>query len=1256
MKFLQILSRARLLSAGLLAAALSLSVSADDTEIFFSDAAGSVNPNVMFVVDVSGSMDETVTGSGGKNRLTVMQNALKTVLKSAPENLNVGLMNYGEIQGRDEGHGVKFPATEIQSLAEPVVSEKLLTNTWGNKEWWNSSTPEPPADMTVRDYLSNITDWYWKDNWYGSRHGAAPREMPHVGTTPIVDALYEAALYFRGEKVSHGLGDVGYWNRWAAHQSTYEGDPIKWDAAKCDNTWTKNTTGKVNFNGSKWPWYRCPANVNNPGASPGTYENCKRTENCKTETKRRCKNWVGGSCSNYLTDEGGNRYCAAGAWTGGYCKNNQYETFMQTQCQYKVCSGGYTSEPNYKTPITQACQSNFIVLLSDGKPQYTRNFDRNGNRDGTNTPSPTYQRLENGQYAAMVDLGDSSKKFDHTSCESNKSPNGYQSGACGPELTRFLSEADNSDLDGKQSIDTYAIGFGLDGEPAAQDYLKSLVSTDDPSTPEVEGYFSAEDEVQLSQAFSNILQKISSTTSSFASPGYSVDLKTGLFNEEDIYIPVFDKTLAPRWNGNLKKFKLTAGAGGTTFIGDKNGQPAVDNVGVFSEDAVDFWSKSSSGDGREVAKGGVAELIDPNTRNAVTDLACNSYPCKLLSDPKNRIHPENDLANKGLIDNEVLGLEDGESATTRVNMLNFIRGRKWNPETGVFDAHPHMGDMLHTEPLIVTYREDYKSNPSNYGQVIYATTNEGYLHAFNTVTGKELFAFMPSSLMKNIPVQYYNSAIGEHAYGIDGIMSKRIIRDDEGQIERVLLYFGLRRGGREYYALDVTKPTDPKLLWKVDALAKVAMQAKKSCKNSDKSDKSNKSKKSDKSNKSTKSECTVDGTFGKGDFARLGQSWSTPYLAKIRTSDTDFREVVIFSGGYDVNQDEEDQDDREILDTVGNEVFIVDAYTGKLLWSAHDGGALGSGVSNANSLTHSIPGGMRIIDMNQDGAIDRMYFADMNAQVWRLELPMGPSYDLSDSTLIKFAQLGGSGAQNRMFFNEPDVAMLKSGGRNWLTVSLGSGYRAHPGNNDIKDRFYVLLDGAVHTPLKKNIEGTSTFKTLKHSDLVRVSVSGDNTISAINQGVMSDKSILSVDGKAGWYMVMPKTGEKILATSITAEGNVMFTSLVPDNGAMSNSGSQSQDLCNAPLTQGRFYSLNILTAEAGSDLNRDGTITDNDLMSVVTANEIPGSPQRVFNKPVCKDQECTQMVDVRVGKRNEALSTYDASLLESVFWTNPKRK
>lgn len=141
-------SRRHLAAAlGIATAITSQLVIGDDTEIFFSESISTVNPNVMFVIDVSGSMDEEVSGSGGLSRLQVMQNALKTVLKTAPENLNVGLMNYGEVAHRNEGHGIKFPATDIASEALLTVGGKFSEDAWGNKPWWQSSIPEPAATL-----------------------------------------------------------------------------------------------------------------------------------------------------------------------------------------------------------------------------------------------------------------------------------------------------------------------------------------------------------------------------------------------------------------------------------------------------------------------------------------------------------------------------------------------------------------------------------------------------------------------------------------------------------------------------------------------------------------------------------------------------------------------------------------------------------------------------------------------------------------------------------------------------------------------------------------------------------------------------------------------------------------------------------------------------------------------------------------------------------------------------------------------------
>ncbi|VAX07812.1 hypothetical protein MNBD_GAMMA26-78 [hydrothermal vent metagenome] len=92
---------------------------ADDTEIFFGGAspnASAVHPNVLFVLDTSGSMTSTdITGSS-LSRLDNMKVALHSILDAAT-NVNVGLMRFS-----NSGGPVLFPISYIDEDACNVVS------------------------------------------------------------------------------------------------------------------------------------------------------------------------------------------------------------------------------------------------------------------------------------------------------------------------------------------------------------------------------------------------------------------------------------------------------------------------------------------------------------------------------------------------------------------------------------------------------------------------------------------------------------------------------------------------------------------------------------------------------------------------------------------------------------------------------------------------------------------------------------------------------------------------------------------------------------------------------------------------------------------------------------------------------------------------------------------------------------------------------------------------------------------------------
>ena len=124
------------------------------------------------------------------------------------------------------------------------------------------------------------------------------------------------------------------------------------------------------------------------------------------------------------------------------------------------------------------------------------------------------------------------------------------------------------------------------------------------------------------------------------------------------------------------------------------------------------------------------------------------------------------------------------------------------------------------------------------------------------------------------------NATGEHITAGDGTPSvyyedrtsttnavpNGIIDVSEG--DKVYMIFGLRRGGRAYYALDITTKDTPKFLWKVTP--------SKRCVGS--------------------TSCT-----GTTDFAEMGETWSTPSISKMKiTAPTAVNDpVAAFAGGYD---------------------------------------------------------------------------------------------------------------------------------------------------------------------------------------------------------------------------------------------------------------------------------------------------------------------------------------------------------------------
>ena len=96
---------------------------ADDTEIYFSTAGTSeaaLRPNVLFILDTSGSMGRRVPATGN-SRMDELKSAMTTVLNTVSD-VNVGLMRFNDASNQDGGP-VLFPISFIDGNVNNVVGD-----------------------------------------------------------------------------------------------------------------------------------------------------------------------------------------------------------------------------------------------------------------------------------------------------------------------------------------------------------------------------------------------------------------------------------------------------------------------------------------------------------------------------------------------------------------------------------------------------------------------------------------------------------------------------------------------------------------------------------------------------------------------------------------------------------------------------------------------------------------------------------------------------------------------------------------------------------------------------------------------------------------------------------------------------------------------------------------------------------------------------------------------------------------------------
>ena len=693
------------------------------------------------------------------------------------------------------------------------------------------------------------------------------------------------------------------------------------------------------------------------------------------------------------------------------------------------------------------------------------------------SPSNLNNQCESNHVIVMTD-GDPTRDSDYNSVRNITGGGCNGSYDCQADLAKWLYN-DGEDIAGsRKSIKTWQVALGV-GENSSQASNMKNVAEAGLGDPDAEVRF-ADNADELAAEFKEILDLVDKDSRTLSSPGVAVNQMNRFAYLDELYYAVFTPNKNSNWEGNLKRYRLKDG----DIVGASGVNVIDPETGYFKKDSRSFWSDEN--DGVDVEKGGArGELASRNlyynTGTSVKKLDWN----EVEADPE-------DWA-------QFLGLDKNADDDEVLAVANKLK-TQW-------------GDPLHSAPVLI----NYGGNASN--NMVFVSTNGGMLHAIDTDDGSESYSFMPEEFISQ--AEKYTSDTfpltndnRRQTYGLDGswVAWRKPNATDPvaGKPEHVYLYGGMRRGGRTYYALDVSSKNAPKVKWKIE------------------------------------------GGQTNG-FSDLGQTWSSPTLTQIMVGD-DKVPVLVFGGGYSADDNDNKQGKaRNSGDSVGNAVYIVNAETGKLIWS-HSGG----------EMKWSVPGSISVVDKNLDGLADFLYFGDLGGQLFRVDIDQSGGKKMSVNRL---AQLGGAGASgNRRFYDAPAVVYVVEEGKKKLYVVAGSGYRSHPLDESVDDMLFVVKDDTAMTA----------------AQAAPTEVRLENLTNASSETPDS--------GDKGWFYPMELDGEKILASPTvytTVDDQKNTISVLAATSYSPTRQDQQESPCAVTYGSAALYRINLLNGK-GIDYNNDG--------------------------------------------------------------------
>lgn len=270
------------------------------------------------------------------------------------------------------------------------------------------------------------------------------------------------------------------------------------------------------------------------------------------------------------------------------------------------------------------------------------------------------------------------------------------------------------------------------------------------------------------------------------------------------------------------------------------------------------------------------------------------------------------------------------SLNNQEDMLNYLRGdatyERRNDSSSVHNYRNRtatvLGDFINAEP--------YHYEDTTIGiDWVFVGGNDGMLHCFDGQTGVELFAYIPNVVFSNLANLADEGYSDNHKFFVDGYME--IV--DLGS--KIILVGGLGKGGKGYYALDLTAAASNIGAIETNAADIVLWEY-----------------------------TDITQTASADD---LGYSFSRPWIGP--SNDTSSHRLFVFGNGYDSTNG------HAVLFTVGL------AADGSIQWTTSIDTGIGDASSDCNGLSSPA-----ILYPQGDGVDDYNYAGDLLGNMWKFDL------------------------------------------------------------------------------------------------------------------------------------------------------------------------------------------------------------------------------------------------------------------------------